>query len=55
MGRKILAVVGALVALYLVFGFLIPAVFATLKFLLVFGLIALVVVAGVTLYGRLAK
>ncbi|SDH85629.1 hypothetical protein SAMN05421505_12488 [Sinosporangium album] len=55
MGRILLAVLGGLLALYLLFGFLIPALFATLKFLFVLVVIALVVVAGVTLVGKFSK
>lgn len=55
MARIVLSVAGVLLALWLVFGFLIPALFATLKFLLFFALAAFAVVALVTLVGRFSK
>ncbi|MEW9530855.1 hypothetical protein [Microbispora sp. NPDC049125] len=55
MARTALAVVGIILAIWLVFGFVIPALFATLKFLLLFAFIALVVVAAITLIGKLSR
>lgn len=55
MARIVLSVAGILLALWLVFGFLIPALFATLKFLLFFAIAAFVVVALVTLVGKFSK
>ncbi|MEU7885524.1 hypothetical protein AB0B54_08480 [Microbispora bryophytorum] len=55
MARTVLTVLGILLALWLVFGFVIPALFATLKFLLIIGIIALVVVAVVTVVGKLSR
>ncbi|OPG13922.1 hypothetical protein B1L11_05305 [Microbispora sp. GKU 823] len=54
-GRTVLTVLGILLALWLVFGFVIPALFATLKFLLIIGIIALVVVVAVTVVGKLSR
>lgn len=55
MARIVLTVLGILAALWLVFGFVIPALFATLKFLLILGVVALVVVAAVTVVGKLSR
>jgi hypothetical protein len=55
MARTVLTVLGILLALWLVFGFVIPALFATLKFLLIIGIIALVVVVAITLVGKLSR
>ncbi|GIH65152.1 hypothetical protein [Microbispora siamensis] len=55
MARTVLTVLGILLALWLVFGFVIPALFATLKFLLIIGIIALVVVIAVTVVGKLSR
>ncbi|MBE3008293.1 hypothetical protein IL992_03705 [Microbispora sp. NEAU-D428] len=55
MARTVLTVLGILLALWLVFGFVIPALFATLKFLLIIGIIALVVVVAVTVVGKLSR
>nr|WP_169806442.1 hypothetical protein [Herbidospora sakaeratensis] len=52
MTRTVLAVVGIIIAIWLVTGFIIPALFATLKFLLVVALIAAVVVGVITLVGK---
>jgi hypothetical protein len=50
-----MTVLGIILAVWLVFAFIIPALFATLKFLLVFALIALLVVAAVTFVGKLSR
>ncbi|WP_169949233.1 hypothetical protein [Microbispora sp. H11081] len=55
MARTVLTVVGILLALWLVFGFVIPALFATLKFLLIIGVIALVAVVAITVVGKLSR
>jgi hypothetical protein len=55
MARIVLTVVGVILALWLIFGFVIPALFATLKFLLVFALIALVVVVAITVVGKMSR
>lgn len=55
MARTVLTVLGILLALWLVFGFVIPALFATLKFLLIIGIIALVAVVVVTVVGKLSR
>ncbi|GGO13167.1 hypothetical protein GCM10010116_26530 [Microbispora rosea subsp. aerata] len=55
MARIVLTVLGILAALWLVFGFVIPALFATLKFLFVIGIIALVAVVAVTVVGKLSR
>ncbi|WP_214108094.1 hypothetical protein [Acrocarpospora catenulata] len=55
MARTALTVVGIILAIWLVVSFLIPALFATLKFLLVFALIALAVVATITVLGRSSR
>ncbi|MBD3145236.1 hypothetical protein [Microbispora bryophytorum] len=55
MARTVLTVLGILLAVWLVFGFVIPALFATLKFLLIIGIIALVAVAVVTVVGKLSR
>ncbi|GAB3148315.1 hypothetical protein GCM10027161_44770 [Microbispora hainanensis] len=55
MARTVLTVLGILLALWLVFGFVIPALFATLKFLLIIGIVALVAVVVVTVVGKLSR
>lgn len=55
MARTVMTVVGILLALWLVFGFVIPALFATLKFLLIIGVIALVAVVAITVVGKLSR
>jgi hypothetical protein len=55
MARTVLTVVGVILALWLIFGFVIPALFATLKFLLVVALIALAVVAVITVVGKMSR
>ncbi|WP_169807468.1 hypothetical protein [Herbidospora mongoliensis] len=52
MTRTVFAVVGIFLAIWLVVGFVIPALFATLKFLLVIALIAAVVVGAITLVAK---
>ncbi|GAA5047041.1 putative RND superfamily exporter protein [Thermocatellispora tengchongensis] len=55
MARIVLAVLGVLLALYVVFGLVIPALIGMLKLLVIVAVIGVVVVAGVTLYGKLSK
>ncbi len=55
MARTVLTVLGILLAVWLVIGFVIPALFATLKFLLIIGIIALVAVVVVTVVGKLSR
>ncbi|WP_169808647.1 hypothetical protein [Microtetraspora niveoalba] len=55
MARTVLTVLGIILALWLVFAFIIPALFATLKFLLVLAIIAFLVVAAVTLVGKMSR
>ncbi|MEV7012964.1 hypothetical protein [Streptosporangium sp. NPDC051022] len=55
MTRTVLAVVGAILALYVVFGLVLPALFGLLKFVLVLAVVAFVVVAAVTVAGRFSK
>lgn len=52
MARILLMVGGALLALYVVFSFLIPALFALLKFALIIALIAVAVFVVVTFIGK---
>jgi hypothetical protein len=55
MARIALTVLGIILAVWLVFGFVIPALFATLKILLVLAVIAFVVVAAITVVGKLNR
>lgn len=55
MARIALTVLGIIFALWLVFGFIIPALFATLKFLLLLAIVAFFVVAAITLVGKLSR
>ncbi|MEV4093874.1 hypothetical protein [Streptosporangium saharense] len=55
MVRTVLGVVGALLALYLVIAIVIPALFGLLKFVLVLGVVALIVVAAVTIVSKSSK
>ncbi|MCT9931745.1 hypothetical protein N5079_16150 [Planotetraspora sp. A-T 1434] len=55
MARTVLTVLGILLALWLVFGFVIPALFATLKFLFIIAIIAFLVVAVITLVGKMSR
>ncbi|GAB2466343.1 hypothetical protein GCM10027187_38110 [Streptosporangium sandarakinum] len=50
-----MAVLGVLLALYVVFGLLLPALFGLLKFVLVLAVVAFAVVAVVTVVSRLSK
>lgn len=55
MVRIALSVLGILLALWLVFGVVIPALFMTLKFLLILAVIAFLVVAAITVVGKLSR
>ncbi|MGJ6965231.1 hypothetical protein ACSDR0_25305 [Streptosporangium sp. G11] len=55
MSRIVLGVLGVLLALYVVFGFVLPALFGLLKFVLVLAVVAFVVVALVTAVAKLKK
>ncbi|MDP9864237.1 MULTISPECIES: hypothetical protein [Streptosporangium] len=55
MSRTVMAVLGVILALYVVFGLVLPALFGLLKFLVVLALVAFVVVAVVTVAGKFAK
>jgi hypothetical protein len=55
MGRLVLIVLGVLLALYVVFGFLIPALFGLLKLMLVVAVIGVLVVDAVTVLGKMSK
>ncbi|GAA0397517.1 hypothetical protein GCM10009530_56440 [Microbispora corallina] len=55
MARTALTVLGIILAVWLVFGFVIPALFATLKFLFVIAVIAFLVVAAITVVGKLSR
>ncbi|MET8051657.1 hypothetical protein OG884_16940 [Streptosporangium sp. NBC_01755] len=52
MSRIVLAVLGALLALYVVFGLVLPALFGLLKFVIVLAVVAFVVVALVTVVSK---
>ncbi|MBP2706304.1 hypothetical protein JOL79_21060 [Microbispora sp. RL4-1S] len=55
MARIALTVLGIILAVWLVFGFVIPALFATLKFLFMIAVIAFIVVAVITVVGKLSR
>lgn len=55
MARTLLVIAGALLALFVVFSIIIPALFALLKFALIIGVIAVVVFAAVTLIGKSSR
>ncbi|WP_156056107.1 hypothetical protein [Streptosporangium roseum] len=55
MSRTVMAVLGVILALYVVFGLVLPALFGLFKFLIVLALVAFVVVAVVTVAGKFAK
>ncbi|GAA3423718.1 hypothetical protein GCM10018953_09010 [Streptosporangium nondiastaticum] len=50
-----MAVLGVLLALYVVFGLLLPALFGLLKFVLVLAVVAFAVVTVVTVVSRFSK
>ncbi|MEV8635271.1 hypothetical protein AB0395_26805 [Streptosporangium sp. NPDC051023] len=55
MVRTVLGVVGAILALYVVFGLVLPALFGLLKFVFVLGIVALIVVAAITIVSKSSK
>ncbi|WP_433248502.1 hypothetical protein ACQPYK_00635 [Streptosporangium sp. CA-135522] len=55
MSRTVMAVLGVILALYVVFGLVLPALFGLFKFLIVLALIAFVVVAAVTAVSKFTK
>ncbi|MFC0865051.1 MULTISPECIES: hypothetical protein [Sphaerimonospora] len=55
MARIALTVLGIILAIWLVFGFIIPALFATLKFLFIFAIVAFLVVATITMIGKFSR
>lgn len=52
MSRIVMAILGGLLALYVVFGLVLPALFGLLKFVLVLAVVAFVVVALVTMVAK---
>lgn len=52
MARTVFLIAGVILALFVVFSFIIPMLFALLKFALIIGLIALVVFVAVTVIGK---
>ncbi|MEU7001525.1 hypothetical protein [Nonomuraea sp. NPDC046570] len=52
MGRMVMLVAGALLALFVLFTFIIPMVFGLLKLALLIGVIAVVVFVVVTVVGK---
>jgi hypothetical protein len=55
MARTVLIVAGIILALWLLFGFVIPALFVTLKFLLIVAIIAAAVVVVITVVGKMSR
>jgi hypothetical protein len=55
MSRIVMAVLGVMLALYVVFGLVLPALFGLLKFVFVLALVAVVVIAAVTVVGKFGK
>src|SRR5690606_9927395 len=55
MGRIVLAVLGVLLALYVVFGLVVPMVVGLLKLLLIVGVIGALVVGAMMLLGKTSK
>jgi hypothetical protein len=55
MSRIVMAVLGVMLALYVVFGLVLPALFGLLKFVFVLALVAVVVIGAVTVVGKFGK
>ncbi|GII63454.1 hypothetical protein Skr01_35390 [Sphaerisporangium krabiense] len=55
MARIVLTILGVLLALYVVFGLLIPTIFGIFKILLVVGLIGVAVFVVITLVSKLSR
>ncbi|MEU0567638.1 hypothetical protein ABZ297_19935 [Nonomuraea sp. NPDC005983] len=52
MGRVVMLVIGALLALFVLFNFILPMVVGLLKIALVIGVVALLVFIAVTMVGK---
>ncbi|MEU8268579.1 hypothetical protein AB0B89_15590 [Sphaerisporangium sp. NPDC049002] len=55
MARIVLSILGVVLALYVVFGLVLPLVLGIFKLLLVIAVVALVAVAAVTVVGKLSN
>jgi hypothetical protein len=55
MSRIVMAVLGVMLALYVVFGLVLPALFGLLKFAFILALVAVVVIAAVNVAGKFGK
>ncbi len=55
MARIVLSILGVVLALYVVFGLVLPLVLGIFKILLVIAVVAVVAVAAVTVVGKLSK
>jgi hypothetical protein len=55
MSRIVLAVLGVMLALYVVFGLVLPALFGLLKFAFILAVVAFVVIAAVNVAGKFGK
>ncbi|MFJ2028172.1 hypothetical protein [Streptosporangium sp. NPDC087985] len=55
MSRTVMTVLGVILALYVVFGLVLPALFGLFKLLVVLALVAFVVVAAVMVAGKFSK
>ncbi|MFB9718717.1 hypothetical protein [Planobispora longispora] len=55
MGRIVMAVLGGILALYMVFGLVLPALFGLFKFLFVLAMVAFLVVLVVTVAAKFSK
>ncbi|WP_431897274.1 hypothetical protein [Nonomuraea sp. bgisy101] len=55
MGRMVMLVAGVLLALWVLFAFILPMVMGLLKLALIIGVIAVVVFVAVALVGRTAR
>ncbi|MFB9879491.1 hypothetical protein ACFFMN_16210 [Planobispora siamensis] len=55
MGRTVMAVLGGILALYVVFGIVLPALFGLIKFMFVLALVAFVVVLAVTVAAKFSR
>ncbi|GAA2410328.1 hypothetical protein [Nonomuraea africana] len=55
MGRMVMLVAGALLALWVLFAFVVPMIMGLLKLALIVGVIAVIVFIAVSLVGRTAR
>ncbi|MFB9889479.1 hypothetical protein [Planobispora takensis] len=55
MGRTVMAVLGGILALYVVFGIVLPALFGLIKFMFVLALVAFAVVLAVTVAAKFSR